>query len=82
VGTLPRALAAWLPGPLVVLGTEGFGRSDTRAALRNHFEVDHRHIILGALSALTQAGRVPAADTAAARKDLDINPQKPDPATA
>jgi len=82
VGTLPRALAAWMPGPLEVLGTEGFGRSDTRDELRNHFEVDHRHIILGALSALTRADRMPAADAAAARKDLDIDPRKPDPATA
>jgi len=66
----------------VVLGTEGFGRSDTREALRDHFEVDHRHIIMGALSGLTRAGIIPAEETAAARAEMGINPDKPDPASA
>jgi pyruvate dehydrogenase E1 component len=82
LGTLPRALASWLPRPLVVLGTEGLGRSDTREALRDHFEVDHRHITLGALSGLTRAGLLPAEVTAAARAAMGIDPDKPDPASA
>jgi pyruvate dehydrogenase E1 component len=82
MGILPRALASWMPQPLVVLGTEGYGRSDTREALRDHFEVDHRHIILGALSGLTRAGLLPAKDTATARTEMGIEPDKPDPAWA
>jgi pyruvate dehydrogenase E1 component len=42
----------FVPGKYVALGTDGFGRSDTRAALRNFFEVDAKHIALAALSAL------------------------------
>ena len=55
---LPRALAPHLPGPLVALGTDGFGRSETREALRDFFQVDARHIAVAALSALADAGEV------------------------
>jgi pyruvate dehydrogenase E1 component len=53
----PQLIASYLRAPYAVLGTDGFGRSDTRAALRGFFEVDHRHITLAALSQLRgQAG--------------------------
>jgi pyruvate dehydrogenase E1 component len=48
----PQLIASYLHVPFCVLGTDGFGRSDTRAALRGFFEVDHRHIVLAALSEL------------------------------
>jgi pyruvate dehydrogenase E1 component len=53
-------LATYLPGRrFVVLGTDGFGRSDTRVALRKFFEVDRDSIVLAALQALVDAGRLP-----------------------
>ena len=55
---LPRALATHLPGALVALGTDGFGRSETRDALRDFFQVDARHITVTALGALAAAGEV------------------------
>ncbi len=48
----------WMPGRYVTLGTDGFGRSDGRAALREHFEVDRRFIVLAALKALADDGRI------------------------
>jgi pyruvate dehydrogenase E1 component len=54
----PQLIASYLTAPYCVLGTDGFGRSDTRAALRGFFEVDHRHIALAALTQLRgQAGQ-------------------------
>jgi pyruvate dehydrogenase E1 component len=76
---LPASVAQWIPGPLTVLGTDGYGRSDTRAALRDFFEVDARHIAFAALSALARQGGIDAAVTRKARKDLAIDPQRDDP---
>ena len=58
VKALPQTLARWLPGPLHALGTDGFGRSDTREALRRHFEVDADHTVIAALAALADEGVV------------------------
>ncbi len=55
---LPAIVAKWIPGPMVLLGTDGYGRSDTRAALRDFFEVDARHIAFAALVALAREKRV------------------------
>jgi pyruvate dehydrogenase E1 component len=52
VRAIPDSIARWLPGPLVSLGTDGYGRSDTREALRDFFEVDGRHVALAALRGL------------------------------
>jgi pyruvate dehydrogenase E1 component len=52
VKALPDSIDRWLPRPMLALGTDGFGRSDTRAALRNFFEVDAKHIVVAALAAL------------------------------
>jgi pyruvate dehydrogenase E1 component len=66
----------------VVLGTDGFGRSDYRVALRRHFEVDRHYVVLAALSALAADGSVPesAPGDAISRYDIDVN--KVDPARA
>jgi pyruvate dehydrogenase E1 component len=62
----PQLVASHVEARFVALGTDGFGRSDTRAALRDFFEVDRRHIVLAALSALCEQGRVEPATCAQA----------------
>ncbi|MGE5160196.1 MAG: pyruvate dehydrogenase (acetyl-transferring), homodimeric type [Betaproteobacteria bacterium] len=64
-----------------VLGTDGFGRSDTRAKLREFFEVDRRYVALSALRALADEGMLPVAKVAEAIKKYGIDPNKPNPAT-
>ena len=75
---LPDALSRHLPRPIVSLGTDGFGRSEAREELRNHFEVDARFITLATLYALHQEGQLEASVVAKAIKDLDIDPEKLD----
>jgi len=65
-----------------VLGTDGFGRSDTRAKLREFFEVDRHFIVLASLRALADEGLVPAAKVGEAIRKYGINPDKPNPMTA
>jgi pyruvate dehydrogenase E1 component len=79
---LPDAIARWFPKPPVALGTDGFGRSDGRQALRDFFEVDARHIAFAALSALYREGYVQAEVVQRAVKELEINPDKVNPMTA
>ena len=79
VKALPESIARWFPNPPVSLGTDGFGRSETREALRDHFEVDYRFIALGALSALAREGQIENDAVVQAMKDLDIDPAKPNP---
>jgi pyruvate dehydrogenase E1 component len=76
LGDAPR----WCPRPLVSLGTDGFGRSETRRALRDFFEVDARFIVLATLQELARQGEIQPAVVAKAIKDLDIDPDKVDPA--
>ena len=76
---LPDSLSQWLDTRLVALGTDGFGRSDTREALRNFFEVDARFITLATLRALARDGAVEPAVVARAIGDLNIDPDKADP---
>ena len=78
---LPSSIAQWFPGPLHSLGTDGFGRSDGRAELRDFFEVDARYIALSALKLLSEAGQVKKSLVAQAIKDLGINPAKFNPHT-
>ena len=75
---LPDALSRHLPHPVVSLGTDGFGRSEAREELRDHFEVDARFITLATLYALQQEGQLEASVVAKAIKDLDIDPDKLD----
>ncbi len=77
----PDCIARFLPGPLVSLGTDGFGLSDTRQALRRHFEIDAESITVAALSALHQMGRIPATAVAERIRSLGLDPEKPDPAS-
>jgi pyruvate dehydrogenase E1 component len=62
-----------------VLGTDGFGRSDFRYKLREHFEVDRHFVVVAALKALADEGAVPASKVAEAIKKYGINPEKANP---
>jgi pyruvate dehydrogenase E1 component len=77
---LPHSISRWFPRPLVVLGTDGFGRSESRDALRDFFEVDARHITLATLHALQSEGQIRSETVRQAIQQLEINPEKLDPA--
>ncbi len=74
-------IRAFVPMRYTVLGTDGFGRSDTRANLRRHFEVDRYHIAHAAIAALAADGRMNGKDVARAIKEYRINVEKPNPVT-
>jgi len=76
---IPDSISKWLPNRLYALGTDGFGRSEGRAELRDFFEVDTKHIVFSTLYALFKEGKFKAADLKKAMKDLDINPGKLNP---
>ncbi len=76
---LPAIIAKWLPGRTVLLGTDGYGRSETRTALRDFFEVDARHIAYAALVALAREKRVKLSVVESAAQKLEIDPHKPNP---
>src|SRR5438067_644242 len=71
---LPNSIDRWLPRPIVALGTDGFGRSEGRKALRDFFEVDARFVAIGALSALARDKQIDAKLVEKAIKDLGIDP--------
>jgi pyruvate dehydrogenase E1 component len=75
-------LAPWLPGRLVTLGTDGFGRSDNREHLRRHFEINAPSIAAAALSRLAREGKFDAAKAAAAFGELQVATETGDPARA
>jgi pyruvate dehydrogenase E1 component len=75
-------LAPWLPGRLVSLGTDGFGRSDNREYLRKHFEVNAESIVTAALSRLARDGKFKAEKARAAFEELGVSTEKVDPAKA
>lgn len=79
VKALPDSISRWFPKPLVALGTDGFGRSDSRKALRDFFEVDARFITLAALWALAREKKIKIEVVEHAIKELDINPAKANP---
>ncbi|MCA1833778.1 MAG: pyruvate dehydrogenase (acetyl-transferring), homodimeric type [Actinomycetota bacterium] len=76
---VPDQIARWVPGTFVPLGTDGFGRSDTREALRRFFEVDAEHIVIATLSALARAGEVKPEAVQDAIEKYEIDPERPDP---
>jgi len=80
--TLPDLIAPWAPQPYIVLGTDGFGRSDTRDALRAHFEIDPASIAAAALAGLARCGGYDPKAAAAALAELGLDPEAPDPLTA
>ena len=77
---LPDMVARWLPPYYVSLGTDGFGRSDTREALRGLFEIDPPHIAAAALSELVRCGAMPADKASKTIAALGVDPKKLDPA--
>jgi pyruvate dehydrogenase E1 component len=76
---VPDMVARWVPGGLYSLGTDGFGRSDTREALRRFFEVDAECIAVAALHQLAQRGEIKPAAVQKAIKELGVDPEKADP---
>jgi pyruvate dehydrogenase E1 component len=79
---VPDQVSRWVPGPFVSLGTDGFGRSDARPALRRFFEVDTGHIVVATLSTLATAGAIPLERVKDALDRYQIDPDAPDPAHA
>ncbi len=79
VKDLPDSVSKWFPGRLYSLGTDGFGRSETREALRDFFEVDAKHIVFATLVALFKEGKIQDKAVEKAAKELGINPDKLNP---
>jgi pyruvate dehydrogenase E1 component len=78
---LPAAVARWFPGPLHCLGTDGFGRSDSRERLRDFFEIDARYIVIAALKQLEETSALDKGTAAKAIAKLKIDPGKLNPHT-
>jgi len=78
--SLPASIARWMPATYTVLGTDGFGLSESREDLRNHFEVSTVHIVNAAIAGLYRQGRISERDMAAQLEQLAIDVAKPDPA--
>jgi pyruvate dehydrogenase E1 component len=74
--TVPDQIARWVPAPFVPLGTDGFGRSDTRVALRRHFEVDAGNIVVATLAALAEFGDVKPEAVSEAIKRYEVDPDR------
>ncbi|MFK7736971.1 MAG: pyruvate dehydrogenase (acetyl-transferring), homodimeric type, partial [Pirellulaceae bacterium] len=79
VRALPEQLQSYIPGDYYVLGTDGMGRSETREALRRHFEVDAESVVIAALYRLAKAGTLKMEEVAKAIKELDYDPEKVNP---
>jgi len=76
---VPDQVARWCPRPWASLGTDGFGRSDTREALRRHFETDAAHVVVAVLSELARAGQIDAAVVTSAITRFGIDAEHPAP---
>ena len=81
VRSFANQIRPWVPGRFVTLGTDGFGRSDTREKLRRFFEIDRHHVAVAALKALADEGTVPNDKVAEAIKKYDLDPEAPPPWT-
>jgi pyruvate dehydrogenase E1 component len=79
---VPDQVAKWMPRDFIVLGTDGYGRSDSRAALRKFFETDTGHVVVAALSGLVRAGRIKPEAVTDAMERYRIDPDTIDPAQA
>jgi pyruvate dehydrogenase E1 component len=79
---VPDQVARWVPGPFTPLGTDGYGRSDTREQLRRHFETDAAHVVVAVLDALAREGEVKQEAVADAIAHHGIDVDAPDPRTA
>ena len=81
IRTLPDLVAPWVSDPYIVLGTDGFGRSDTRENLRAHFEIDPPNIAAAALAGLARCGSIDARQAAKSIRALGLDPESADPLT-
>ena len=81
IRALVDQIRAFVPQKFVVLGTDGFGRSDTREALRHFFEVDRYWVTVAALNALADEGTIERKVVAEAIKKYSLDPSKPNPMT-
>ena len=79
---VPDMVSRWVPRSFTPLGTDGYGRSDTRAALRRHFEIDAAHIVVATLAGLANCGDAKAEEVADAIYRYGIDPERPDPRLA
>ena len=78
---VPDQIERWIDGRFISLGTDGYGRSDAREALRQHFEVDRRFIAVTALKALADDGVLDQKTVSQAIEKYEIDPDRPDPVT-
>jgi pyruvate dehydrogenase E1 component len=78
---VPEMIGGWVPRDYRVLGTDGYGRSDTRAALRRFFEIDAEHIVVAVLSALAREKRIPSTTVVRAIAEFQIDRDTPNPAS-
>jgi pyruvate dehydrogenase E1 component len=76
---VPDQVARFVPQPFIPLGTDGYGFSDTRDALRRHFEVDASHIVVAVLDGLAQLGERKGEEVEAAIRAYELDPEAPDP---
>jgi pyruvate dehydrogenase E1 component len=76
---VPDQVARWVPGHLITLGTDGYGRSDSRAALRRHFETDAAHLVVTVLAALAQLGDAKAEEVGDAMARYHVDPEAVEP---
>ena len=79
---VPDQVARWVPGHFIPLGTDGFGLSDTREALRRHFETDAAHVVVAVLDGLLATGEGKAKDVEDAIARFEIDSDAPDPRLA
>ena len=78
---VPDQIAPYVGKPFTTLGTDGYGRSDTREALRSFFEVDTAHVVVAVLASLVEQGTIGADVVAAAIERYEIDPEAPAPWT-
>jgi len=79
IKTVPDQIRQWIPGHYTVLGTDGFGRSDSRAELRRFFEVNRHYVVIAALKALADDGKIDVHTVTKAMETFGIDPEKPNP---
>jgi pyruvate dehydrogenase E1 component len=77
--TVADQIRQWVPGPYTVLGTDGFGRSDSRAELRRFFEVDRHYVVVAALKALADEAKIDTQTVLMAMQTFGIDPEKSNP---
>ena len=80
VAAVPQAIGPWVGPDYTVLGTDGFGRSETRADLRRFFEVDAEHIAVAVLSALARGGKIDPGVVRGAMAEFQIDSERVNPA--